>query len=82
MQTTLMSRDCQKILVNNFEKRIHFDALLHSRHELKELLYEMQHIVRSYPLDDDIIDAMSAIVDRIISVITVDSVYNTPRTVH
>ncbi len=51
-------------------------------HEMKGLLQEMQHIVRTYPLDDDIIDAMSAIVDRVMAVITVNAVYNKPRTFH
>ena len=49
---------------------------------MKGLLQEMQHIVRTYPLDDDIIDAMSAIVDRVMAVITVNAVYTKSNTYH
>lgn len=82
MRTEEISRDCQRILVHNFEKRVGFLDLQRSGHEMKGLLQEMQHVVRTYPLDDDIIDAMSAIVDRVMAVITVNSVYTRPKTLH
>lgn len=82
MRTEEISRDCQRILVHNFEKRVGFMGYQHSSQEMKGLLQEMQHIVRTYPLDDDIIDAMSAIVDRVMAVITVNAVYNKPKTFH
>lgn len=82
MRTEEISRDCQRILVHNFEKRVGFLDTHRAGHEMKGLLQEMQHIVRTYPLDDDIIDAMSAIVDRVMAVITVNAVYNKPKTFH
>ena len=82
MRTEEISRDCQRILVHNFEKRVGFLDTRRSGSEMKGLLQEMQHIVRTYPLDDDIIDAMSAIVDRVMAVITVNAVYNKSNTYH
>lgn len=82
MRTEEISRDCQRILVHNFEKRVGFMDTQRAGHEMKGLLQEMQHIVRTYPLDDDIIDAMSAIVDRVMAVITVNAVYNKSKTFH
>lgn len=77
-----ISRDCQRILVHNFEKRVGFLDGQRSVQEMKGLLQEMQHIVRTYPLDDDIIEAMSTIVDKVMAVMTVNAVYNGPKTYH
>lgn len=82
MRTEEISRDCQRILVHNFEKRVGFLDGKRAGSEMKGLLQEMQHIVRTYPLDDDIIDAMSAIVDRVMAVITVNAVYTKSNTYH
>ena len=82
MRTEQISRDCQRILVHNFEKRVGFMGHSQSSQEMKGLLQEMQHIVRTYPLDDDIIDAMSTIVDKVMAFITVNAVYNKPKTFH
>lgn len=82
MHTEQMSRDFQEILINTFQKRIVFMGRQDSKQEMRGLLQEMQHIVQTYPLDDDIIDAMSSIVDRIMAVITVNDVYNRPERLH
>ena len=82
MQAKQISRDCQRILVNNFEKRVGFIGYHDSMIEMRGLLQEMQHIVQTYPLDDDIIDEMSTIVDRILAAITINTVYNGPKTFH
>ena len=82
MRTEEISRDCQRILVHNFEKRVGFLDSQRYGNEMKGLLQEMQHVVLTYPLDDDIIDAMSAIVDKVMAVITVNAVYTKPKTFH
>ena len=70
------------ILVNSFEKRIGFMDIKTSTREIKTLLKEMQHIVQTYPLDDDILDEMSNIVDRILAAISINNMYNKSKTLH
>ncbi len=82
MQNKQISRDCQRILVNSFEKRIGFMDIKASTREIKTLLKEMQHIVQTYPLDDDILDEMSNIVDRILAAISINNMYNKSKTLH
>lgn len=76
MQAEGIPRDFQVILLNSLESRISHISKRKSKNELKTLLQEMRHIVMTYSLDDDIVDSMSVIVDKILALISVNNIHN------